>query len=220
MLPVSLKQGRHEYKNAAPSHQEGGIPTIGFFVELQYSSGTVTSPIFRANQSSKILIMKLLVCTSSKILALLCVATTAVAHYKSEPDTTAAELQIRNKISLYAVSLDLKNYEALTRVFTKDTVADYRVPESPGPLHGVSAVQDYVRTALTGQTTQHTISTTLVEFTNPQAPNSTAYLVANYLGQGNLTGQAAYVYGKYEDQWTLDAGSWKIKNRVFVLIVS
>ena len=156
------------------------------------------------------------------LLALLGVAaiTTTAAHYPSEPDTTAAELQIRNKISLYAISLDRKNYAPLTKIFAENTVADYQVPGLTGPLRGVRAVQEWVQSQLVGQVTQHTISTTVVEFTDPHAPNSTAYLVANYLGQGNLTGQTAYFYGQYVDRLGLEGGSWKITNRLFTFFVS
>ncbi|KAL8990574.1 MAG: hypothetical protein Q9169_008089, partial [Polycauliona sp. 2 TL-2023] len=63
----------------------------------------------------------------------------------------------------------------------------------------VEAIKTYIITAVTGKLTQHTLSSVLVE-TLPKDNstvtandehiniNSTTYLVANFFGQGNLTG--------------------------------
>ena len=129
------------------------------------------------------------------------------------------ELQIRNKLSLYAVAIDTKNFALLDQVFTPDVVVDYRVPNT-SILYGLPAVKAYVVKALAGFVTQHTLSTTIVYQTDQKGiVNSTTYLVANYLGQGNLTGQAAYVYGSYSDAWTEQKGHWRSKARTLDLYV-
>lgn len=74
---------------------------------------------------------------------------------------------------------------------------------------------------LRGLVTQHAISTTVVDFSGTGTANSTAYLIATYLGQGTLAGQTLVYYGKYEDEWVCDeAGEWRCRNRVLASFVS
>lgn len=123
------------------------------------------------------------------------------------------ELQIRNKISLYAIALDTLNLTLLDEVFTSDVMINYQLPGG-GVFYGLPAVKTFLVQSLTGFVTQHTLSTTLVEQTDQKGGvKSVAYLVANYIGQGNLTGSAAYIYGKYVDTWTKENDEWKIKAR-------
>ncbi|MCJ1423799.1 hypothetical protein MMC29_001684 [Sticta canariensis] len=161
--------------------------------------------------------------TWSALLATLAIASTTFANYHPpHPDTTAAELQIRNKISLYTLAIDAKDYGLLEQVFTTDVVVNYNYT-GLGLLTGVPAVQAFLAEQLQGLVTQHTISTTVVDFGPPglqHTPNSTAYLVANYLGQRSLTGQTLFFYGIYTDQWVFEAGSWKSKNRILNFLVS
>lgn len=161
--------------------------------------------------------------TWSALLAPLAIASTTFAHDQSpHPDTTAAELQIRNKISLYTLAIDAKDYGLLEQIFTTDVVVNYNYT-GLGPLNGVPAVQAFLTEQLQGLVTQHTISSTVVDFGPPglqHTPNSTAYLVANYIGQRSLAGQALFFYGIYSDQWVFEAGSWKSKNRVLNFLVS
>lgn len=136
------------------------------------------------------------------------------------PENITAELQIRNKISLYALALDAKDYGLVGDIFTADAVVNY---PGIGPLSGVPAVQAYVKTQLEGLVTQHTMSTIMVDFGPPglqTIPRSTAYLIANFLGQGDLAGQVVVFYGKYTDLWAFEAGSWKCKNRTLTFLVS
>ncbi|KAL8784764.1 MAG: hypothetical protein Q9195_008900 [Heterodermia aff. obscurata] len=124
-----------------------------------------------------------------------------------------AELEIRQKISLYALAIDQKNFALLSDVFTPTAVANY----PPNSLvRGLPAIQAFLKTQLGDIVTQHTLSSTVVDFVNPRAPNSTAYLVAYYFGQGNLTGQTLSFYGRYRDQWEYRGGGWKTKARELV----
>ena len=131
------------------------------------------------------------------------------------------ELQIRNKISLHAFSQDTQNFNLLDQIFTPDVVLDYRVAQLGDP-QGLPALKAFYVKALTGFVTQHTLDTVLVEKTGPKRDevNSTTYLVANYLGQGNLTGQAAFVYGRYLDSWCKQKGDWKSKRSTLQIFVS
>ncbi len=130
------------------------------------------------------------------------------------------DVQIRDKISLYSIALDTKNFALLSEVLTVDVVADYGLPPPNALVHGLAENQKVLKAAIDHYTTQETISTTVVDFIDENSPNSTAYLVANYFGKGNLTGQLLSVYGKYEDRWAFEGGSWKIKNRILSFFVS
>ena len=133
---------------------------------------------------------------------------------------TAVELQIRNTLSFYAITVDTKDFGLLSEVFTKDAIADYSAPPPNNIYRGLPAIQEFLRASVNTAVTQHTISSTVVNFTNSFSPNSTAYVVANCLGQGDLLGQTLFIYGKYMDHWGLESGFWKIKNRHFTLFVS
>ena len=132
---------------------------------------------------------------------------------------TATELQIRNKLSLYAIAVDTKDFGLLTNFFTEKAVANYSAPPPNDVYHGLPAIQEFLRVSVKDFVSQHAISSTVIDMTNEATPNSTTYVVASFLGQGNLTGQSLAIYGKYTDQWVYDSGSWKTKNRNFTLFV-
>ena len=127
-----------------------------------------------------------------------------------------AELEIRQKISLYALAIDQKNFGLLSDVFTPNAVANYpnRV------VQGLPAIQTFLKAQLADIVTQHTISSTVVDFVNKRSPNSTSYLVAYSFGQGNLTGQTLNFYGRYLDQWEYRGGGWKTKSRELIFFVN
>ena len=130
------------------------------------------------------------------------------------------DIQIHDKISLYSIALDTKNFALLSEVLAIDIVGNYGLPPPNTVVHGLAENQKVLKAAIDGMVTQETISTIAVDFIDESSPNSTAYLVANYFGKGNLTGQLLSVYGKYEDSWAFEDGSWKIKNRILSLFVS
>lgn len=143
-------------------------------------------------------------------------AVTALGHGRPEID-----LEIRNKLSLYAIHLDKKQFDLLDEIFTSDVVANYGLPGTTGIYHGLTAVKDFLRSNLPpNYVTQHAITTIVIDFSDESTPVSTAYVTANYFGQGNLTGQAVAVYGVYLDQWTDDGGQWKSKDRTTSYVVS
>lgn len=143
-------------------------------------------------------------------------AVSAFGHGRPEID-----LEIRNKLSLYAIRLDTKQFDLLDEIFTSDVVANYGLPGTAGIYHGLTAVKDFLKSNLPpNYVTQHAITTIVIDFSNESTPISTAYVTANYFGQGDLTGQTVTVYGAYRDQWTDDGGRWKLKNRTTSYVVS
>ena len=72
----------------------------------------------------------------------------------------ADELQIRNKLSLYAIAIDNKDFGLLSQVFTQDVHINFPSPGGEN-LNGLPAVQEYLKAQLDGFVTQHTLSTTV-----------------------------------------------------------
>lgn len=145
---------------------------------------------------------------------------TAVLTYPTTHLQGFIDVQIRDKLALYSIALDTKNFALLSEVLTADVEASYGLSPPNALVHGLAENQKVLKAAIDGYVTQETISSTVVDFIDENSPNSTAYLVANYFGKGNLTGQLLSVYGKYEDSWAFEEGSWKIKTRVLSFFVS
>ena len=131
---------------------------------------------------------------------------------------SSGELQIRNKLSLYALAVDNKDFNLFDQIFSQDVFADY-VGQTYSDLPSLTA---FLSNSVANKVTQHAISSTVVDDLggNGTKPNSTAYLVATFLGQGNLTGTSLALYGKYLDSWVQENGVWKINRRVLELLVS
>lgn len=143
-------------------------------------------------------------------------AETALGHGRTDTD-----LEIRNKLSLYAIRLDTKQFDLLDEIFTRDVVANYGLPGTVGTYYGLIAVEDFLKSNLPPNVvTQHAITTIVIDFSDESTPISTSYVTANYFGQGNLTGQAVAIYASYRDQWTSEDWSWKLKNRTASYVVS
>lgn len=142
-------------------------------------------------------------------------AETSLGHGRADTD-----LEIRNKLSLYAIRLDTKEFGLLDEVFTADVVANYSLPGTAGTYYGLTAVEDFLKSNLPPNVvTQHAITTIVIDFSDESTPTSVSYVTANYFGQGNLTGQSVAIYGSFRDQWTSDGWSWKLKNRTFTYVV-
>ena len=128
--------------------------------------------------------------------------------------------EIRNKLSLYAIRLDTKQFD-LGEIFTADVVANYGLPGTDGTYYGLIAVENFLKSNLPlNVVTRHAITTTVIDFSDESTPISVAYVTASYYGQGNLTGQTVAISASYRDQWTKDGWSWKLKNRTTSYVVS
>lgn len=145
---------------------------------------------------------------------------TTVLTYPTTQSQALTDVQIRDKVSLYSQALDTKNLALLSEVYTVDVVANYSLPPPNALVYGLAENQKVLKAQIDDYVTQETISTIVVDFLDESGPNSTAYLVANYFGTGNLTGQILNVFGKYEDSWAFEDGSWKIKKRILSTFVS
>ena len=141
----------------------------------------------------------------------------SMASSYTQVSNPSDELDIRNKLSLYAFAVDNKDFSNFDQLFTKDVSVDY-VGQTYTDL---AAFTTFLDTSVAGKVTQHAISSTVVDTSSgATTPNSTSYVVATFLGQGNQTGTSLALYGKYLDSWVKDEGAWRIKRRVLTLFVS
>ena len=86
-----------------------------------------------------------------------------------QPDPVA-DLQIRNKLSLYALALDTKNFGLLAEVFSANVTAYVPLPPPNDVLHGLPSLQKSFQSALGNIITQHTLSTTVIDFSSLSQP--------------------------------------------------
>ncbi|KAL8899003.1 MAG: hypothetical protein Q9207_006418 [Kuettlingeria erythrocarpa] len=99
------------------------------------------------------------------------------------------ELQIRDKLALYAYAVDDKKFDLFDQIFTADVKAVYSDAEAD-QFDNVDALKSYLANAVAGQVTQHAISSILVQTSSgAKQTNSTSYFVATFFGQGDLAGE-------------------------------
>jgi SnoaL-like domain len=90
-------------------------------------------------------------------------------YYQPPSNQSAADLlgvqvsesQTRNKLSLYALALDAKNYAGLDYVLTEDIVANFSAPI--GVVKGLANVKEAVQKALEGVDTQKFLGTQVID---------------------------------------------------------
>ncbi|KAK5953612.1 hypothetical protein OHC33_005556 [Knufia fluminis] len=142
------------------------------------------------------------------------------------PDVTSIEA-IRQTMALYALAIDGRNFEALRKVFTIDTRANYSDPI--GVLNGVQAIIDTLPPGLANfVSTQHHLGTQYIDICSPNSAVSVTYFQAThfftpYNGVANPVdgSQVLIDRAQYQDVWARQGdGSWRITNRNLVRMVS
>lgn len=104
-------------------------------------------------------------------------------------DRLESESKIRNKLALYAIATDGKNYSALSNVFTSDVVLNF-VP-TYGVVRGLDTFQGVLMKTLAQVDTQISFGTELVKVfeDNPCIASSFSYFTVTYLGKGKFEGK-------------------------------
>ena len=125
----------------------------------------------------------------------------------------ATELQIRNRLALFAQAIDFDQYHLFAEVFTANVNTTFGPPYTP--YIGLEAVEE-ANSFFRNVTTQISISSTVVNCTDQQAPESVSYFLAtNFVNETDLS----LSYGKYFDQWVKEGAAWKIKQRRTSVVV-
>jgi ketosteroid isomerase-like protein len=140
----------------------------------------------------------------------------ANAPCAAQPDIVEA---IRTTLALYPLSIDGKNFNALSEVFTSNAVANYSAPLNV--LTPLSTIQSVLQASLAAVNTQHAFATQLIDVLSPTSAFSVTYYTATHFGRGPFLGATATAYGQYQDVWAKQSdASWKITHRNLVYMVS
>jgi hypothetical protein len=125
---------------------------------------------------------------------------------------------IRNTLAIYPFAIDGKNFDALSKVFTTNAVANYSAPLNV--LTPLSSIQSVLETSLACVTTQHLLGTQWIDILSPITARSVTYFRAAHFGKGQTEGQVLYAYGQYQDNWERQSsGTWRIAHRNLVYMV-
>ncbi|KAF7503806.1 hypothetical protein GJ744_003247 [Endocarpon pusillum] len=118
-----------------------------------------------------------------------------------------SESQIRNKLSLYSLAVDGKDFDSLSYVFSEGVVADFSTPV--GVVSGLTNLKEGVRAALEGLQTHTQLGTQVINIyaNNTCTASSLTYFIVNF----NVTGEGTtgYITGQFRDRWFKnEAGEW------------
>ena len=139
-------------------------------------------------------------------------------------------LYIKKLVADESQLLDAKNYAGLTNIYTKNVTYNAGEPQN---VYGVQNVQARLEVLLPPNIiTQIATNTESISLLPPfdeqgaaAAASGVVYITATYIGQGNLSGQAATFFGYYEDRYIKTGdfarhGGWRIRERLFFAFVS
>jgi ketosteroid isomerase-like protein len=130
----------------------------------------------------------------------------------------AADIEaIRDLPTLYAKSLDRRDYAALKRVFTPDATGVY----AHGSFHGPDALSAYFERVLSQcGPTQHLLGSMDIRVNGETATAST-YLQAIHIGsKPGFEGKRMTFWGEYRDELVRTPQGWRIRRRELVAIHS
>jgi hypothetical protein len=109
-------------------------------------------------------------------------------------------LSIQHSLSSYAVFIDFKNLEALNTVFAPNAVANLPVPGEPLAV-GLNQIIQQLNHSIFNQTSQHAISSQVVNVINDTYATSIDYFTATFFGKDELLNQTCVIYGRSDDEW-------------------
>jgi SnoaL-like domain len=132
-----------------------------------------------------------------------------------QPQNPSDILAIKNTLAKYSIAIDSKNFDnGLPAVFTEDAIANYTLPT--GVLNGLPAIIQTLSNSLVNFTTQHSLTTQLIDIVGNNKAESVTYLMATHFGiDGTIyEGLVSKAFSKYEDKLRVDHGVWKIYHRL------
>ncbi|KAL6722055.1 hypothetical protein ACLMJK_001160 [Lecanora helva] len=136
----------------------------------------------------------------------------ANAASRQSADTVA---QILNTLSLYPLSVDGKDFDSLSLVFTDDAIVNLSAPL--GVATPLSAIKTTIAQSLAPVDSQHAYGTQIVNIVDECRAQSISYFTASQFGRGNYAGQVLYSYAQYQDNLIkTPANEWRIQTRNLV----
>lgn len=129
---------------------------------------------------------------SRVLLLLLLQLTSQLSIANADSQDSAAITLIKETINLFPITVDNHRTDLVDQVFTPNATVDIHLAES-APYSGYDELKQLLSTG-TGAKSQHGLTTQHVDLFSTHDANATAYLFANFFGQGSLEGQIFTVY--------------------------
>ena len=133
-------------------------------------------------------------------------------------DKTSANVQIKNTLAKYPLSVDSKNYTIIPEIFTED--AFLGSPPPTGNFVGIPAIIEFLTAALENTLTQHSYGTQFIDVPSEKEANAITYLTATFVGTGPKAGRGVVVHAQYLDMLVyLEDVGWRVSNRTLAIMV-
>lgn len=137
----------------------------------------------------------------------------ALVNNPSAEDVTG----IQQSLGLFAVAIDLKQFDLLDVVFSANATANFT---GHSVIVGVSTIKAYLSKGLAGLKSQHNLGSLYINMTGPDKATSYNWLHGTFFGTGNASGQTFSNFGYYKDDLVRTRGHWYIQNRGIGAFVS
>lgn len=128
-----------------------------------------------------------------------------------------SEARIRDKLTLYSLAVDGKNFSNLDRIYTKDAVVE--VSSDYPLLRGLETIKEASEKSVENVDTRLLLGTQIIKMyeDDPCAASSFTYFASTYLGKDMLVGKIGVRLGEFRDSWYRnEAGEWFILYRSIV----
>lgn len=128
------------------------------------------------------------------------------------PEQISDRLEIHDVLVRYCHIVDQQRWADLPEIFTDDASVDYSA--FGGPKSAANELSQYFAQALAGvRTTQHTISTSMIDLSGRQATARTAAQVMMVTDNGEASDHVFFVGLWYQDALSKVADKWKLRER-------
>ena len=145
-------------------------------------------------------------------------STFSIFHLANAFDKTTADIQIKNTLAKWSLSVDSKNYAILTELFTPDAIL--ASPPPTGNFYGLPAIIGFLEPALEDTLSQHSYGTQYTDVVNSHSAIAITYLISIFVGTGPKAGTSLSSHAQYQDTLVLTRDGWRVTNRTLVFMVS
>lgn len=128
------------------------------------------------------------------------------------PDEISNRLEIQHLLTRYCHAVDNQDWDEFARLFTADALLDYTA--FGGPRCGVAEMADFLGSILRSLAgSQHTISTSLVDFDGTTAKGRTAAQVMMVSANADGSHHVSFIGLWYRDLLSKTPDGWRIGER-------
>ena len=128
---------------------------------------------------------------------------------------------IRNKLSLFDIIQDTKDFQALNKVFTPDATPDGLAGPNNTYAKNLTGIETFLKFALDDATTLHFSDTQYIEVgPTGDTASVTSYGQAVYFAKDvNVTGQICTFYEQIFDDFVFVGDQWLSQNKTLLITV-